>query len=107
MPSRNHRTLVPDFAERLAKRLGLGFVKNAILKKRDNELQKMQRNSFHQARNLDGAFSVSGKIPQTPVLPADDIIDSGWTMTVLAVLLRRAGSGAVYPAALALTGKAS
>ena len=107
VPSRNHRTLVPDFAERLAKRLGLGFVKNAILKKRDNEFQKMQQNSFHQARNLDGVFSVSRKIPQTPVLLVDDIIDSGWTMAVLAVLLRQAGSGPVYPVALALTSKAS
>ena len=107
VPSQNHKTLVPDFAERLAKRLGLRFVKSAILKKRDNELQKMQQNSFHQARNLDGVFSVSRNIPKTPVLLVDDIIDSGWTMTVLAVLLRQAGSSAVYPVALASTSKAS
>ena len=106
VPSQNHETLVPDFAERLAKRLGLGFVKVAIRKKRDNELQKMQQNSFHQARNLDGVFSVSGSVPKTPVLLVDDIIDSGWTMTVLAVLLRRGGSGDVYPVALALTSRA-
>jgi ATP-dependent DNA helicase RecQ len=33
----------------------------------------------------------------------DDVIDSGWTVTVLAALLRRAGSGPVFPVALAST----
>jgi ATP-dependent DNA helicase RecQ len=31
----------------------------------------------------------------------DDVVDSGWTMTVLAALLRQQGSGEVYPVALA------
>lgn len=31
----------------------------------------------------------------------DDIIDSGWTLAVLAALLQQAGSGIVYPATLA------
>ena len=38
-----------------------------------------------------------------PVLLVDDIIDSGWTMTVIAALLRQAGSDEVYPVALATT----
>ena len=37
-----------------------------------------------------------------PVLLVDDVIDSGWTATVLARLLRRAGASAVLPFALAL-----
>jgi ATP-dependent DNA helicase RecQ len=36
-----------------------------------------------------------------PVLLVDDIVDSGWTMTLAAALLRRHGSGPVYPFALA------
>jgi ATP-dependent DNA helicase RecQ len=37
-----------------------------------------------------------------PVLLVDDVIDSGWTATVVARLLRRAGAAAVLPFALAL-----
>jgi ATP-dependent DNA helicase RecQ len=37
-----------------------------------------------------------------PVLLVDDVVDSGWTATVVARLLRRAGAPAVLPFALAL-----
>lgn len=102
VPSRNHPTLVPDFARRLAERLGLPFVE-AISKVRDNEPQKMQQNRFHQCRNLDGVFRVADGIPAEPALLVDDVIDSGWTVTILAALLRRAGSGPVFPVALSST----
>jgi predicted amidophosphoribosyltransferase len=36
-----------------------------------------------------------------PVLLVDDVIDSGWTLTWAAVLLRAHGSGPVHPLALA------
>ena len=39
-----------------------------------------------------------------PVLLVDDVIDSGWTATVIARLLRRAGAPAVLPFALAVAG---
>jgi hypothetical protein len=38
-----------------------------------------------------------------PVLLVDDRIESGWTMTVAAKLLREAGAPAVLPLALAVT----
>ena len=38
-----------------------------------------------------------------PVLLVDDQIDTGWTMTVAAALLRDAGAPAVLPLALATT----
>uniref|UniRef100_UPI00345915BD RecQ family ATP-dependent DNA helicase n=1 Tax=uncultured Thiohalocapsa sp. TaxID=768990 RepID=UPI00345915BD len=102
VPSNNHPNLVPDFARRLADRLGFPFV-DAIRKVRDNAPQKMQRNRFHQCRNLDGVFDVAQEMPSSPVLLVDDVIDSGWTVTVLAALLLRAGSGPVFPIALAST----
>lgn len=102
VPSINHPMLVPDFAQRLAVRLGLPFV-DAIHKLVDNEPQKNQQNRFHQCRNLDGVFQISGYVDETPVLLVDDVIDSGWTVTVLAALLRQAGCGPVYPIALAST----
>ncbi|MBZ6066964.1 RecQ family ATP-dependent DNA helicase [Aeromonas schubertii] len=100
VPSRNHPELVPDFARRLAVRLGLPFV-DAINKVKDNQPQKVQQNRFHQCRNLDGAFEVSQCYPGQPVLLVDDVVDSGWTLTVIAALLQQAGSGPVYPVALA------
>jgi len=101
VPSRNRPELVPGFARRLATRLGLPFVP-AVTKLRDNERQKLQRNRFHQCHNLDGVFAVAPRIPNGPVLLVDDIVDSAWTMTVIAALLRRAGSGPVWPVALAV-----
>ncbi|HBO92701.1 MAG TPA: ATP-dependent DNA helicase RecG, partial [Gammaproteobacteria bacterium] len=100
VPSRNHPELVPDFARRLAARLDLPFV-DAISKVKDNQPQKGQQNRFHQCRNLDGAFAVTQLYQGQPVLLVDDIVDSGWTMTVIAALLQQAGSGVVYPVALA------
>lgn len=100
VPSRNHPELVPDFARRLAARLGLPFV-DAVSKVKDNQQQKGQQNRFHQCRNLDGAFQVTQLYQGQPVLLVDDIVDSGWTLTVIAALLQQAGSGLVYPIALA------
>lgn len=102
VPSRNHPELVPDYARRLAERLGLEFV-DVIQKVRHNELQKFQQNRFHQCRNLDGAFEVQGSILEGPCFLVDDIVDSGWTLTVIAAKLQQAGSGKVYPVALAST----
>ena len=40
-------------------------------------------------------------LPGSPVLLVDDVVDSRWTLTLAAVLLRQHGSGPVYPFALA------
>lgn len=101
VPSRRHQTLVPDFARRLALRLGLPFVE-CIRKVRDTEPQKTRANSFQQVQNIAGAFAVDATMVRPePVLLIDDMVDSKWTFTVLAASLRKAGSGAVYPFALA------
>lgn len=100
VPSLNHPRLVPEFACRLATRLGLPYF-DAVRKIRHNEPQKAQQNRFHQCHNLDGVFEVANGLPREAVLLVDDIVDSGWTMTVIAALLQRAGTGPVYPVALA------
>ena len=101
VPSLTHPRLVPDFARELARRLGLPFVE-CILKIKANAEQKTMRNSFQQARNLDGVFEISDAMPNGPVFLVDDMVDSRWTFTVLAALLRQRGCEAVFPLALAL-----
>lgn len=103
VPSLRHPDLVPDFASRLAARLGLPF--HAVLEKTDNRPeQKTMSNSIQQARNIDGSLAVTTQPLAGPVLLVDDMVDSRWTLTVAAWLLRTHGSGAVFPLALALTG---
>jgi len=102
VPSLNQINLVPDFANRLAQKLRIPF-HNVVKKVAITQPQKKQRNSFHQCNNLDGAFTIEEPIPEGPVLLIDDVINSGWTFTIIAALLRRAGSGAVLPVALAST----
>ena len=102
VPSLSHPELVPHFAQRLAERLGIPFVP-AVQKVKDNRQQKYMNNSFQQASNLDGAFSVDrGTVPEGPVFLIDDMVDSRWTFSVIAALLRQAGCPAVFPLALAM-----
>ena len=62
-------------------------------------------NSTQQARNVDGvAGGSTAAVPEEPVLLVDDMVDSRWTLTVAAWLLRSHGSGEVWPLALAQTG---
>ena len=103
IPSRRHPDLVPDFAERLAMRLHLPF-HSALTKIADRAEQKSMANGIQQARNVDGSFAVSPeRFPDGPVLLVDDMVDSRWTLTVAAWLLRSNGSGEVWPLALAST----
>ncbi|MER5262879.1 RecQ family ATP-dependent DNA helicase [Actinosynnema sp. NPDC002837] len=65
------------------------------------------------ARRANSAQRLAGLVRETdvpelsgvdgPVLLVDDQVDTGWTMTVAARLLRRAGASAVLPFALAVT----
>jgi ATP-dependent DNA helicase RecQ len=104
IPSLRHPDLVPDFARRLAEALGLPF--HAVLAKTDDRPeQKTMENSAQQARNIDGSLALDGQpVPEGPVILLDDMVDSRWTLTIAAWLLREAGSGEVWPVALSQTG---
>ncbi|MGV0107073.1 ATP-dependent DNA helicase RecQ [Nostoc sp. DSM 114160] len=102
VPSLNRPELVPSFAQKLADKLSLPFMP-IVQKVHQTELQKKMSNSYQQAHNLDGAFAVdSWQGMSGSVFLVDDIVDSRWTFTVIAALLRRANSGVVFPVALAL-----
>ena len=101
IPSRRHPHLVPDFAKRLAASLDLPY-RDALLRIREHPEQKTMQNSAWQAQNVTDSMAVQdGAMLTGPVLLVDDIVDSRWTMTVAAQLLRGAGSGEVWPLALA------
>jgi ATP-dependent DNA helicase RecQ len=102
IPSLRHPDLVPDFAKRLAKKLGIPFYP-IIVKIVNTQAQKEQENSFHQCQNLDGAFEINGTVENKPLFLIDDAVDSRWTFTIASVLLKKAGSGPVYPVALTST----
>jgi len=101
IPSLNHPTLVPDFAKRLAAALSLPFIP-CMEKVKVNKPQKSMENSYQQAQNLDGVFNINEDLLETPCLLIDDMVDSRWTFTVAAALLRQKGCEAVFPLALAL-----
>jgi ATP-dependent DNA helicase RecQ len=93
--------IVPDFGRRLARRLALPY-RDALVKVRDNPPQKRMQNSYQQARNVADAFRVDAdQLGDGPVLLVDDIVDSRWSLTICAALMREAGSGPVHPLALA------
>ncbi len=100
IPSRRHPGLVYDFASRLARSLGIPLVA-ALVRTNDAPEQKLMANSSMQARNVAGTLSTIERVPAGPVLLIDDIVDSGWTLTLAGWLIRKKGSGVVHPFTLA------
>lgn len=104
IPSRRHPELVPDFAQRLADRLGVSF-EPVLVQVEERPEQKSMANSTQQARNVDGTLALTRPhLRREPVLLVDDLVDSRWSLTVAGWLLRSHGSGEVWPFALAQAG---
>jgi ATP-dependent DNA helicase RecQ len=100
VPSHRYPTLVADFAHRLAAALGL-VARSTITVVGRPPSQRTRHNSVQQAANALGAFAGPSAVPTGPVLLVDDLVHSQWTLTVVGMLLRQAGAGAVHPFALA------
>ncbi|ACK65586.1 ATP-dependent DNA helicase, RecQ family [Rippkaea orientalis PCC 8801] len=102
IPSLNRPHLVPNFSQRLANHLQILFIP-VVTKIKKNPPQKNMSNSYQQAHNLDGVFSIDReKVMPDSVFLVDDFVDSRWTLTVVSALLRQTGSGQVFPTTLAL-----
>ncbi len=105
--SRSHPVLVGSLGQGIA---GIGRLPLlGRIERRDGGLRQVRAgNSAQRVREVYQAFAVSEELEEAvaraagPVLLVDDLVDSGWTMTVCARLLRQAGAGAVLPLALAL-----
>ncbi len=99
IPSRRRPHLVQAMARALGDRLALPVV-DTVSQVRPTQPQRDMHNSNTQLANIWGAFEVEST-PVGSCLLIDDLVDSRWTMTVIARLLRRAGCDAVVPVALA------
>ena len=102
VPSRSHPLLVASLASRLAEvgrlpLLGtLDLVRDTPAGGRSNSAQRL--------RAVHGAFAVpeGTVLDGSPVLLVDDRVDTGWTLTEAARVLREAGAGPVLPLVLAV-----
>jgi ATP-dependent DNA helicase RecQ len=100
VPSDRSGELVPDFARRLARAVGLAYA-DALERSDDRPPQREMANSAQQVANVRGAFRVAGPLPAGACLLVDDLRFSGWTLAMLAGQLRWHGAPAVCPLALA------
>ena len=103
VPSLRRPELVPEFAHRLAEALGLPC-QRVLERTQGHPEQKGMENSTYQALNVLQSLAICDQLAPGPVLLVDDIVDSRWTMTVAAYLLRSHGSGEVWPLSLSQAG---
>jgi ATP-dependent DNA helicase RecQ len=104
--SHTRPTLVADTARRIAT-IGhleyLGTVEPAAPSgqaRRGNSAQRLKQ--VHDAFALSTELAEAIAAHQGPILLVDDRVDTGWTMTVAARMLRQAGADEVLPFALAM-----
>ncbi|MGO8957545.1 MAG: DEAD/DEAH box helicase [Streptosporangiaceae bacterium] len=112
MPSRSHPDMVTGFARRIAgigRMPYIGALEFAADHSREASEPDAQQNSAQRLLAVWGRFSVPEAVREGiaradgPVLLVDDRIDSGWSLTVAAMMLRQAGARAVLPLVLATT----
>ncbi|MEU7892199.1 RecQ family ATP-dependent DNA helicase [Nonomuraea sp. NPDC049152] len=106
VPSGSRPLLVRGFAERLAQVGRLTYLGELGYRagspgQQFNSAKRVQaiRGTLAMPKELGAAIAQCGG----PVLLIDDRVDTGWTMTLAAALIRHAGAPAVLPLALATT----
>ncbi|MFJ8811908.1 RecQ family ATP-dependent DNA helicase [Amycolatopsis thermoflava] len=105
MPSATRPRLVHDLATRLAQIGRLRFLDALESRggrpRRANSAQRVA--DLWQTLAVPGALAAELSDVEGPVLLVDDLVDTGWSMTLAARLLRQGGAPAVLPFALAST----
>ena len=108
LPSRTRPRLITSFGQRLASVGRLPYL-GALAYTGDAGAGPRRHNSAQRLSSLWHVLEVPGDVRAAlggldgPVLVVDDRIETGWTMTVAARLLREAGASAVLPLALAVS----
>jgi ATP-dependent DNA helicase RecQ len=100
VPSRSRPVLIESLATRIAT---LGRLPQLGPLGYPAPTAERRHNSAQRVRTLWNSFTAPADVPAGPVLLVDDRIDSGWTMTVAAKVLREAGATVVMPLVLAVT----
>ena len=109
MPSLARPALIADLAERIA-RLGRLELLGSLGYRSDAGPGPRRHNSALRLEQVYGALTLGEETAQRvaevtgPVLLVDDHTDTGWSLTVGAALLRRAGAPAVLPLTLGTAG---
>jgi ATP-dependent DNA helicase RecQ len=94
-------TLTRDFAEGLSRYLKIPVVGTWSIVDPDVEPGHGAMNSAQRVAAVGRRFRLAGEIPSGPVLLLDDLVATGWTITLAARAIRSAGASAVLPLALA------
>ena len=109
MPSRTRPELIASLAQRISVIGRLPYL-GALGYATEDGPGPRRHNSAQRLATVWRALTIPPDLAEAvqargvgPVLLVDDQIDTGWTMTVAAMLLRQAGAPAVLPYALAVT----
>jgi len=95
-------TLTHDFAEGLSRYLRVPVVGSFALVDPDAAPGQGQANSAQRVAALSRRFQLHAEPPAGPVLLVDDLVVTGWTLTLAASALRTAGATDVLPLTLAV-----
>ena len=106
MPSQTRPTMIGALGQRIAATGQLGYLGSLDYAgegpgRQHNSAQRLA--ALWRELMVPDALAAALARPAGPVLLVDDRVDTGWTMTVGAKLLREAGAPAVLPFALAAT----
>jgi ATP-dependent DNA helicase RecQ len=110
LPSRTHPQLIASLAERIARTGRLNYLGPLDYTGQTWAAAPTPHyNSAQRLHNIWETFTLPPPLHEaitaldTPVLLVDDRIDTGWTMTIAAKLLREAGAPTVLPLVLSTT----
>ncbi|MDL0125210.1 RecQ family ATP-dependent DNA helicase [Halobacterium salinarum] len=91
---------VAALAEQIAANLELPYIE-ALEQTGAVQPREKLANSYQKRWNVEDTMAATDGVRAGPVLVVNDLVDSRWTFTEAAFVLRDAGSGPVYPFALA------
>jgi ATP-dependent DNA helicase RecQ len=94
-------TLTRDFADGLSRFLGIPVVGRFAIRDFDVQPGQGAANSAQRVAAVRRRFALEGEMPGGQVLLLDDLVVTGWTMTLAASAIRDAGATGVLPVALA------
>ncbi|PVG82272.1 recombinase RecQ [Nocardioides gansuensis] len=97
-------TLVRDLAEGISRVMQIPVVGRWAIVDPDVAPDQGAMNSAQRVVAVRRRFDLDAQVPAGPVLLVDDLVVTGWTMTMAARALRGAGAAAVLPLALGLQG---